>query len=234
MSMDTATIDIRQPVKNRRIGELLVSKGVVSEDQVRIALTEQRRTKEHLGRILVRLGFATEGVIRDVLGGALGYDSVDLSRVVVDSDIVQLIPKHIARRYHMVALTMSEAERSLTVAMVDPFNVIALDQVRALLGGDLNAPVGRYRVDVAVEREGVRIAAEYDSWYWHAEREEEDAERDAFLLNKGWQVLHVRSNELLPTDDQLDAAIERLVAGEQIVEIVLADWGVGPTRRGHG
>ena len=54
MSMDTATIDIRQPVKNRRIGELLVSKGVVSEDQVRIALTEQRRTKEHLGRILVR------------------------------------------------------------------------------------------------------------------------------------------------------------------------------------
>jgi type II secretory ATPase GspE/PulE/Tfp pilus assembly ATPase PilB-like protein len=137
MSLDTATIDINQPVKNRRIGELLVGKGVVSEDQVRIALTEQRRTKEHLGRILVRLGFATESVIRDVLGGALGYDSVDLSKVVVDSEVVQLIPKHVARRYHMIALTLNETERTLTVAMSDPFNVIALDQVRALLGGDI-------------------------------------------------------------------------------------------------
>ena len=63
-----------------RIGELLVAKGVVSEDQVRVALTEQKRRPERLDRVLVRLGFATEGVIRDVLAGALGYESVDLSR----------------------------------------------------------------------------------------------------------------------------------------------------------
>ncbi|MCP5150830.1 MAG: Flp pilus assembly complex ATPase component TadA [Ectothiorhodospiraceae bacterium] len=124
-------------MRARRIGELLVSKGVVSEDQVRIALTEQRRRKEHLGRILVRLGFATEAVIRDVLGGALGYDSVDLARVVVDGDVVKLIPKEIARRYHMLALTFQAETGTLTVAMADPFNVIALDQVRALLGGEV-------------------------------------------------------------------------------------------------
>ena len=52
-----------------RIGELLVVKGVVSQDQIRIALTEQKRRHEPLGRILVRLGFATDGVIRDVLAG---------------------------------------------------------------------------------------------------------------------------------------------------------------------
>ena len=155
MTTDSPTIDLAAPVKNRRIGELLVGKGVVSEDQVRIALTEQRRTKEHLGRILVRLGFATEAVIRDVLGGALGYDSVDLSKVVVDSDVVQLIPKHVARRYHMVALTYSEQESALTVAMSDPFNVIALDQVRALIGGDVEVRpllAGQAELDKAIDQ----------------------------------------------------------------------------------
>ncbi|MDX1513503.1 MAG: secretion system protein E, partial [Gammaproteobacteria bacterium] len=99
MTSEAPVIDPSAPVKRRRIGELLVSKGVVSEDQVRIALTEQKKSREHLGKILVRLGFATEAVIRDVLGGALGYDSVDLSKVVVDADVVKLIPKEVARRY---------------------------------------------------------------------------------------------------------------------------------------
>ena len=155
MTTESPTINLGAPVKNRRIGELLVGKGVVSEDQVRIALTEQRRTKEHLGRILVRLGFATEAVIRDVLGGALGYDSVDLSKVVVDSGVVQLIPKHVARRYHMVALTFSDSENALTVAMSDPFNVIALDQVRALIGGDVEVRpmlAGQAELDKAIDQ----------------------------------------------------------------------------------
>jgi len=127
-------------VRPRRIGELLVEKGVISEDQVRIALTEQRKggqRNDHLGRIIVRLGFATEAVIRDVLGGALGYDSVDLGKVVIDASVVALIPKDVARRYHILAMTFNDKDRLLTVAMSDPFNVIAMDQVRALLGGDV-------------------------------------------------------------------------------------------------
>ncbi len=137
MTSEAPVIDPSAPIKRRRIGELLVSKGVVSEDQVRIALIEQKKSKEHLGKILVRLGFATEAVIRDVLGGALGYDSVDLSKVVVDADVVKLIPKEVARRYQMLALTYSADDQVMTVAMVDPYNVIALDQVRAQLGGDV-------------------------------------------------------------------------------------------------
>ena len=137
MTKDTPTIVLDGPVKLRRIGELLVGKGVVSEDQVRIALMEQRHRKEHLGRILVRLGFATEAVIRDVLGGALGYASVDLSKVLIDSDVVKLIPKEVARRYLMLALTYEASTKRLTVAMADPFNVIAMDQVRALLDSEM-------------------------------------------------------------------------------------------------
>jgi len=119
-----------------RIGELLVQKGVVSLDQVRIALIEQKKNKDHLGKILVRLGFATEAVILDVLGGALGQQKADLSKVVVDSEAIKLIPKDMARRFHILPLTYEGNRDRLTMAMADTFNVVALDQITALLGGD--------------------------------------------------------------------------------------------------
>ena len=130
-------------LRAHRIGEILVAKGVVSEDQVRIALTEQNRNeqkksrREQLGKILVRLGFVTEAVLNDVLGGALGYDCVDLSKVIIDNEAVRLVPKDIARRYRILALTLDQVGGLLTVATADPFNVIALDQVRALFGSDV-------------------------------------------------------------------------------------------------
>ena len=138
-----------------RIGELLIAKGVVSEDQVRIALTEQKRRHEPLGRILARFGFVTEGVIRDVLAGVLGYDSVDLSKALIDSDVVKLVPREIARRYRVLALTYDAAPRRLTVATADPFNVIAMDQVRALFepGVEVRAVLaGEVEIDKAIEQ----------------------------------------------------------------------------------
>ena len=141
--------------RTQRIGELLVGKGVVSKDQVRIALTEQNRRQEPLGRILVRLGFATEGVIRDVLAGVLGYDSVDLSKVLIDSDVVKRVPREIARRYRVLALTCDESPPRLTVATTDPFNVIAMDQVRALFdpGVEIRAVLaGEVEIDKAIEQ----------------------------------------------------------------------------------
>jgi very-short-patch-repair endonuclease len=99
-----------------------------------------------------------------------------------------------------------------------------------MLGGNLNEPFGSYNIDVALRVGGVLIAVEYDCWYWHAGREEHEAQRDEELVAAGWRVLRVRSNAQLPTREQLDEVIERLLAGEQRVEIVLDDWGVGPTR----
>ena len=139
----------------RRIAELLVAKGVVSDDQVRIALTEQKRHHEPLGRILVRFGFATEGVIRDVLAGVLGYDSVDLSKVVIDGEVVKLVPKEIARRHRTLALTYDEASRCLTVATSDPSNVIAMDRVRALFHPGVEVRpllAGEVELDRAIEQ----------------------------------------------------------------------------------
>jgi very-short-patch-repair endonuclease len=99
-----------------------------------------------------------------------------------------------------------------------------------MLEGKLNRPFRQYSIDVALCKDGVEIAVEYDSWYWHAGREQHDAQRDAEMIAAGWRVLRIRSNEQLPSREQLDAAIDCLLSGEDRVEIVLDDWGVGPTR----
>ena len=117
------------------------------------------------------------------------------------------------------------------VDMVNGARVSAQQRELAqMLSGVINAPLGRFCIDVAIERDGVPIAIEYDAWYWHGERDEQDEKRDRRLMRNGWRVLHIRSNAMLPTEEQLEDAIARLVAGEQWLEIVLEDWGVGPTR----
>lgn len=115
------------------IGQLLISKGVISEDQLRIATQEQSKSPQPLGRLLVRLGFLSEATIRDVLSENLGQESVDLTNVIVDSAAVALIPKEVARRYLLVPISVDLVKKNLTLAISDPDNIIALDQVRALL-----------------------------------------------------------------------------------------------------
>ena len=140
---------------HRSTGAMLVAQGVVSDDQMRIARTEQKRCREPLGRILVRLGFASDGVIRDALAGAHGHDRVDLSKVVIDGDAVKLVPRGIALRYRILALTYDEGAKRLTVATSDPFNVIAQDQVRALFEAGVEIRpllAGEMELDKAIEQ----------------------------------------------------------------------------------
>jgi type II secretory ATPase GspE/PulE/Tfp pilus assembly ATPase PilB-like protein len=126
-----------QNKKVQRLGEILVQQGVTTPDQIEIALTEQKKSKEKLGKILVRLGFATESIIRDVIGGVIGQDSVNLDNAVADSDAVALIPKAVARRLHVLPLTYDSANKKLTIAMPDTFNVVVLDQVSVQVGRDI-------------------------------------------------------------------------------------------------
>ena len=120
-----------------RLGEVLVQQGVTTPDQIEIALTEQKKTKEKLGRILVRLGFATEAIIRDVIGGVIGQESVNLDNAVADSEAVALIPKNMARRLHVLPLTYDGRNKTLTIAMTDTFNVVVLDQISVQVGRDI-------------------------------------------------------------------------------------------------
>ncbi len=141
--------------KHFRLGEILVSKGVTTLDQINIALTEQKRSKEHLGKILVRLGFATESIIRDVIGGVIGQESIDLRTAVADGDAVRMVPKDMARRLRVLPLTYDSQRRILTLAMADTFNVVALDQINTHLGGNSEViPVlaGEAEIEKAIDQ----------------------------------------------------------------------------------
>ncbi len=120
-----------------RLGEVLVKQGVATTDQIDIALTEQKKSRELLGKILVRLGFATESVIRDVIGGVIGQESINLERAIPDSDAIALIPKKMARQLRILPLTFDRSMNELTVAMTDTFNVVLIDKIAARVGRDI-------------------------------------------------------------------------------------------------
>ncbi|MGI9341930.1 MAG: GspE/PulE family protein [Gammaproteobacteria bacterium] len=131
-----------QPVERRRprkqLGELLVEKGLVNKDQLRVALTEQKNRNERLGAILVRLGLISEALLRDVLAEMLRVESIDLSKVVPDGEAISMLPEELARHYSLLPITFNAASKQLTVAMADTFDVVALDQATALLGGEIS------------------------------------------------------------------------------------------------
>ena len=118
-----------------RLGELMVQQGLISQDQLRIALTEQEHSDLPLGRQLVLLGFVTEIMVRDVVADTIGFESIDLSTIVADVDALKLVPQDFSRRYHLLPVAFEESTKTLVVAMADMFNVVALDQLRAMLGG---------------------------------------------------------------------------------------------------
>jgi len=120
-----------------RLGDLMVQQGLISQDQLRIALIEQDQNNLPLGKQLVRLGFVSESMVRDLVAHTIGQESIDLSEVVADVDALNMVPEDFSRRYHVLPISYDDASKIMTVAMADMFNVVALDQLRAMLGGQI-------------------------------------------------------------------------------------------------
>ncbi|MEE8288118.1 MAG: ATPase, T2SS/T4P/T4SS family [Nitrosomonadaceae bacterium] len=144
-------------LSGKPLGQLLVEKGVISEDQLRITLLEQSKRHLPLGRLMVGLGFLSEATIRDVMAESVGQESVDLSNSIVDAAAIKLIPKEMARRFLLLPLALDKNERTLTLAIADPDNIIALDQVRALIKDE-------YRLIIQIARES-EIIRSIDQYY---------------------------------------------------------------------
>ena len=120
--------------KKLRLGELLVQQGLITQDQLRIALTEQSVQKIPIGRLLVRLGFVTEAVIRDIMARTIGQESIDLNQVLVDAEALSLVPQEFARRQRLLPIAFDSEQSQLMVAITEVFNLAALDQLRAMVG----------------------------------------------------------------------------------------------------
>ena len=116
----------------RPIGQILISQGLISEDQLRIVLLEQMRSNQPLGKLLVQLGFVSEATLRDALGESLGQRAVDLAHVIVDASALQLVPLDLARRHRIMPLDYDSENRRLTIAIADPNNIVVLDKLRSI------------------------------------------------------------------------------------------------------
>ncbi len=123
--------------KKLRLGELLAQQGLISADQLGIALAEQKQTHLPIGRLLVRLGFITEGTIRDIMARTVGQEAIDLAQVVADQEALRLVPQEFARRHRLLPIAYDSEERQLSIATTEIFNIVALDQLRAMLSPDI-------------------------------------------------------------------------------------------------
>jgi type II secretory ATPase GspE/PulE/Tfp pilus assembly ATPase PilB-like protein len=123
--------------KKLRLGELLVQQGLITTDQLSIALAEQRHNNVPIGRLLVRLGFVTESAIRDIMARTIGQEAIDLAQVVADPEALKLVTQDFARRNRVLPIAFDPAEQVLTVATTEIFNVVAMDQLRAMLGSQV-------------------------------------------------------------------------------------------------
>jgi type II secretory ATPase GspE/PulE/Tfp pilus assembly ATPase PilB-like protein len=141
--------------KPRRLGEILIDEGVITKDQLNIALTEQKKAHQPLGKLLVGLGFATESIMRSALGEALDQDIVDLSRVVPDPDAIKMINSDTARKHKVIPLNFDPVKNTLTIAMSDTFNLFSLDRIRIQIGQHIElVPVlaGEVEISNAVDQ----------------------------------------------------------------------------------
>ncbi len=133
------------------IGQILLENGVITQEQLDEALNVQKNTTEQIGRILVDLGHVTE---RDVLRAhaeQLGIPFLQLDETSVDEDVAKAIPQSVVQRYSAVPIRRSG--NRLTVAMSDPSNVFALDDIRLITGYEID-PVLATAEDISVLTSG--------------------------------------------------------------------------------
>ncbi|MEC9488794.1 MAG: ATPase, T2SS/T4P/T4SS family [Halanaerobium sp.] len=116
----------------KRLGDLLLEYGLISEEQFEEAMRLQKESDKKLGELLVELGYLTETELVQVLEFQLGVPHVDLDKFYLDLKLKQYVPENMARRYELVPL--EKKENVLRVAMSDPTNILALDDIERYSG----------------------------------------------------------------------------------------------------
>jgi len=139
------------------LGQRLIDAGLISSDQLQTALAEQRRTGEQLGRILLNLGFITEDSLWVSLQEELGAGRVSLDGARLPPDVIKMVPAEMAAKYQLVPIKFQDDV--LTIAMADPWNIVAVDAVRkaircpvkvvAAAPGEIRSVIARHYTDAA-------------------------------------------------------------------------------------
>ena len=125
--------------KSKQLGQILIELGFITSEQLETALEEHRKTPKSLGRVLIDLGMIKEADLVRALAEQVGLEFVDLNEFPIDATATVLLPEALSRRYR--AIPIGERDGRLLVAMSDPANVYALDDIRTITGRDVQPVV---------------------------------------------------------------------------------------------
>ncbi len=139
--------------KKQHLGDILIDNGILSSVQLDEALRVGKRTSTRIGRVIVNLGYATEEDIANGLAIQFGIPSVMLTTMIVDPEVLKLIPETAARKYNLVPVSLEDG--ILKVAMLDPIDVVAIDEIEKIT---------KYHIDPLVSTE-TEISKALDQYY---------------------------------------------------------------------
>src|ERR1700752_4813473 len=124
---------------SQRLGDLLVKEKIISPEQLEQAVKVQKETNVRLGAALVKLGFLSDEEVTNFLSRQYGVPAINLQFFEIDPNVVKLIPHETARKHQI--LPLSRVGASLTIAMVDPTNVFAMDDIKFMTGFNIEPVV---------------------------------------------------------------------------------------------
>ncbi len=186
-----------------RLGEILIKESLITPEQLKAALEYQKKNGGRLGSCLMKLGIVSDDEISQVLSRQYGVPSINLKYYEVESSVIKLIPQETAVRYQVVPL--SRVGATLTIAMTDPTNVFAMDDIKFMTG---------FNVEPVVASES-DINEAIHKFYGDASSVEE--------LSKVMQDLtgDAPDLEIAAEEEQLDAAaLERAAEEAPIIKLV--------------
>src|SRR3989338_1737608 len=111
--------------EKKSLGESLVEEGIITSEQLKQAQTEEKRQGLRLRQVLVKLGFIAEEDLVAFLSIKLGLPRIELTNYLIDPKIIELVPEELARRHQLIPVL--KIGNRLTCAMIDPWNIFALD-----------------------------------------------------------------------------------------------------------
>lgn len=121
--------------KRLRLGELLLENNLITEEQLNIALEEQKAKGIKLGEAIIGLGYVTQDAINDLLCQQLNIDFVDLRKIEIDDSIARMVGEKVVRKYTLLPFALDDRQANvIKVAMEDPMNIMAIDDIGIITG----------------------------------------------------------------------------------------------------
>ena len=180
-----------------KLGQILITSNIISEEQLKQALNLQKKEGGRIGTNLAKLGYITEDKLVSFLSKQFGVPAINLSEYTIDPSVVKLIPLEMARKY--LIMPIARVGATLTIAMADPSNVFAIDDVKFMTG---------YNVEVVVAAESAILSAIGNNY---------SKGGDSLVASKRAASQSVQARDYTLSEDEMEGAESSLATDEGLL-----------------